>query len=175
MLKELRALLIAVVAVLVAIVVGPNLVYRYADAQPVPSVVGPYNIDLGAVITNTAQIGGAAGDGIFGTPGVANLDQSGVICTAVATVNSGSPSVTFSIQAFDAATASYRNLATSGAMTATATPTTVIVAPGAVATSVPSGVTIAGVPLPRVWRVSETVGPSSSSGVTAKIGCNYFK
>jgi hypothetical protein len=171
---KLKTLLALTVAIAVAALVAPPILHRSADAQPVPSVVGPYNVDLGTMITNTAQIGGAAGDGLF-SANQANFDQNGVMCVLNATVNSGSPSTTFSIQGFDAATATWHTLVTSGAVTATATPTTIVSYPGAVATSVPTATTIAGLPVPRVWRVSETVGASSSAGVTAKIGCNIIK
>ena len=171
---KLKTLLAITAAIVVAALALPPIMHK-VDAQPVPSFVGPYNVDLGVLITNTAQIGGAAGDGIFGTPSVNNFDQSGVICTMNATVNSGSPSTTFSVQAFDAATATWHTIGTSGAVTATATPTSLIVYPGAVASSVPTGVTVYGLPVPRVWRISETVGSSSAAGVTAKIGCNIMR
>ncbi len=151
---------------LVALLVG---VATPSHAQPVPSVVGPYNLDLGAQITNVAQVPGTVNGA-----SQANIDQSGVVCMFDMTGEAGSPSTTFSIQSYDAANAAWQTLVTSGAVTALNTPTTIVAYPGAVATSVPTGMVIAGLPVSRVWRVTETVTGGGTT-VTGRIGCNLLK
>jgi hypothetical protein len=140
------------------------------SAQPVPSFVGPYNVDIGAVITNVAQ-----GPGTVNSSNQANVDQSGAICTLQQSAVVSSPTTTFAIQGFDAATATWNTLAISGNITTSTTNIySLFVAPGAVATSVPTNGVVAGLPLPRVWRVQEVVTGAAAS-TTSKIGCNLVK
>ena len=136
----------------------------------VPSIPGPYNNDIGAVITNTAQ-GAATVD----SSQQSNLAYGGVMCTYYQASHTGSPSTTIAIQGYDVASASYLTLVTSGAITADTTPTPIVVYPGSVATSVPTGMIIAGLHLPRFWRVVEVVGGSGTPVVTGTVGCNYLK
>lgn len=140
-------------------------------AAQTPSNPAPYNVDLGALITNTLRTAGTVT-----TSPQANTNWRGVVCRYLGTVSSGSPSVTFSIEGYDAATASYAALATSGAITTAGETTgaTLLVYPGAVLTTTPTGWVLNSIPLPRTWRVSQTIGGSSSPGVTSKIGCNYL-
>jgi hypothetical protein len=136
----------------------------------VPTSSPPYNIDLGAVLTNTAR-----GASTVNSSTLTNLDKHGVVCTYNQTAHGGSPSTTFGIQVFDAASNTWQSLATSGAITADATPTSVVVYPGAVATAVPTGMVLSGLPLTRSWRVTETVGGTATPTVTGTIGCNYIR
>ena len=138
-------------------------------AAQTPSILNPpYNVDAGVQITNTLRTAGTVT-----TNQLTNLNYKGVVCTYVQTALSGTPSVTFAIEGYDAATASYKAYATSGAITDT-TVTPVVVYPGAVATSVPTGMVIAGLHLPRVWRISQTIAGTGGPAVTSKIGCNYL-
>ena len=134
----------------------------------VPSTVPPYNTDLGALITNSLRVAGTVT-----TAAQTNLDKNGAVCTFNQTASSGSPSTTFSIQGYDAATASWLTYITSGAITDTTT-TAIAVYPG-MATSPLSGMTCISVHLPRVWRVSQTIAGTSGPATTSKIGCNMLR
>jgi hypothetical protein len=139
-----------------------------AQVQNPPNV--PANNDLGAVVTNTLRTAGTVQ-----VNGPTNLYYRGVICTLNMSAISGSPSVTFAIQAFDAASSSWTSLATSTASTAASTPNSISVYPGNQTSSLPSGVTAAAsLHLPRAWRLSQTVGGSSTPATTGTIGCNYL-
>jgi len=140
-----------------------------AHAQPVPSFVGPYNIDL-----TTPLITFAAASGTVNSAVQANIDQSGVLCVFDQTAHTGSPSSTLAIQGYDTATNSWFSYVTSGAITADATPTPVLMYPGAVATTVPTGLVLAGLPVPRKWR-AQVVSTVGGSGITASVGCNVLK
>lgn len=147
-----------------------------AQSQPVPSTVGPYNVDLGLngapVITNTARPAGTTTSAI-----IANLDQSGIVCTFAQTAVSGSPSTTFTIQGFDAATATWNTLGTSSADTTdtTGNPYTVWIQPGLIAADVPTNGVGKSLHAPRQLRIQQTVGGSGGPGTTSKIGCNILK
>ena len=152
-------------AAVAALILGGQMMP--ARSQPVPSNVGPYNVDLGAVITNTAQ---AAGD--LASAPQPNIDQNGVVCTYLPSAQGGFAMITFSIQGFDTATNTWHTMVTSPIVAALPTlPNSVGTYPGAQTSSLPTGYTYAGLPLPRIWRVSETVGGGSTPTITAKIGC----
>ena len=170
--KKLAGPMIFAIIMTVALVAGPSLLRSSVDAQPVPSVVGPYNLDTGlALITNVAE----AQNPSKLSANVANIDQSGAVCTYYQTAHTGSPSTLFAIQGFDAATASWLTYVVSGAITTSDnTPYPILVYPGAVATSLPTNMVVAGLPLPRVWRVSETTSGVGAT-ITAKIGCNVLR
>lgn len=148
-----------------------NLAPALAQA---PSSMPPYNVDTGvALITNVGQVGSATVNSANQT----NLDKSGAVCTAFQTAISGTPSWTFSIQGFDAATATWNTLVTSGAITTSLTNiNTVRIGPGLIAADVPANGVGTSIRLPRVWRVQEVFGAGSGGPtVTAKIGCNLLK
>jgi len=140
----------------------------------VPSYVGPFNVDLGAVITNTA-----AGPGVVNSASLNNVDQAGAVCTYLATATTGNPTVNFGIQGFDTGTNSWFNYVVSNGITAINQPVPIIVWPNGLGiagpfgsqTYMPAGVQVVGLPLPRTFRVSETISGSGSPTVTAKIGC----
>lgn len=165
--KMLRTLALAVVAVLATMTLTTSFP-NWAIAQ-VPSDPGPYNTDTGVLITNTLRTAGSVQ-----TASQTNLSRKGVVCTYNQSANSGTSSVTFSIQQFDAASNSWFTLVTSGAITANATPTPIGVYPGAQTASLPSGMVMAGLHIPRVWRVSQTVGGSGGPAVTGTVGCNLL-
>jgi hypothetical protein len=136
----------------------------------VPSTPGPYNQDLGALITNSAR-----GAGTVTSSQQDNLAFNGVVCTYAQSAHGGTSSTTFAIQAFDAATNSYFTLVTSGAITADATPTPIAVYPGMQTASLPAGMVAIGAHLPRKWRLSQTVGGTGTPTVTGQIGCNLLR
>lgn len=138
-----------------------------AALAQVPSVTGPFNTDIGAVITNALRTAGTVT-----TNQLTNSNSRGVVCTFVATASSGSPSTTFSIQGYDAANAVYQTIATSGAIT-DGTTTSLGVYPGMSATPA-TAYTAVSAHLPLHWRVSQTVGGSAGPAITGKIGCNLL-
>lgn len=127
------------------------------------------NADLGAIITNALR-----------TPGTVtsnqqtNTDGVGLICVFTMTASSGGPSSTFKIQGFDAASASYYDLATSGAITALNTPTALITKSGAISADAIAPNVVKSVPVPLKWRISQTI-TGAGTAVTGTIGCNKLK
>ena len=145
-----------------------------AKAQ-VPSSNPPYNVDLGALITNSGQLSATVN-----SPQQTNLDKEGVICTFNATLSSGSPSVTMNIQNYDSASGNYYTIVTGGAVTSFSynVPLSIIAHTGVNTTAslLPAGVlSAAAIPLSRLWRVQEVVGGSSAPTTTSTIGCNNIK
>lgn len=141
-----------------------------AALAQVPSTQPPYNTDMGAVLTNTLRTAGSAQ-----STQQTNLANLGIVCTYLQTAVSGTPSVIFSIQGFDAATNSYLTYASTAAITGTTVPGAIMVYPGSVATSVPTGMVVAGLHLPLKWRLSQTIGGTSGPASTGSIGCNYLR
>lgn len=139
-----------------------------ARAQ-VPSIPGPYNVDLGALITNTAR----APATVTSTQ-QDNLAYNGAECTFNQSAASGSSSTTFGIQMYDSASNTYQSLVTSGAITANATPTTIVVYPGVQTSSLPTGMVALSMKLPRKWRVTQT-NAGANTTTTGTIGCNLLK
>lgn len=143
-----------------------------ALALPFPAAAQQQdNLNLGAVISVTSQTAAT----VTGTP-TPNTSDNGAICTLAIAANSssGSPSITFAIQFQDTVSAAWQSLVTSGAIT-NQTATSIMVYPGAVATSVPSGMVIAGLKLPRVWRVSATVAGTGAPNATFTVGCDLLR
>ena len=151
------------------------LAFSAAALAPLPArAQAQDNLDLGTVV-NQLTVPLLQGASPAHTPGPANnTGANGLICTMNIDTSSGNPSTTFSIDFFDTASATWQALVTSGAITALNTPTSIMVYPGAVATSVPTHMVIAGLKLPVVWRVTETV-TGSASGIYGSIGCNLLK
>lgn len=148
-----------------------------AQAQsPTPSVVGPYNVDLGGspsasqpLITLTSQGPGTK------TASISNIDQSGLVCTFKQSAVSGSPSTTFEIDGYDSATATWNPLVVSDAVTTSTTNVyTIWAQPGLVSTDVPTNGVGKSVAVPRWARVSATV-TGAGTATTGKIGCNLLK
>ncbi len=135
----------------------------------VPSVPAPYNVDLGAVITNSARA-----PATVTTSQLDNLAYDGAICTFNQSAASGSSSTTFGIQMYDSASNSYQTLVTSGAITGTATPTSIVVYPGVQISSLPTGMVALNMKLPRKWRVTQT-NAGANTTTTGTIGCNLLK
>jgi hypothetical protein len=127
------------------------------------------NLSLGTIISNVQQ--GAA---TVHQIGPKNTGDKGVMCTFNQVSHSGSPSTTFSIDFEDAASATWQAMVTSGAITNDTTPTTIVAYPGSVATSVPTGMVIAGLHVPVNWRVTETVGGTGGEVINGTIGCDLL-
>lgn len=171
MLKRITsALLIAA-----ALVVG---VYRLPAVAQVPSVPGPYNIDIGAVLKLTLSPAGTynspTGSAYATTP--INLVYNGIVCTLTGSVVSGSPSVNWSIQQYDAASNSYFTLLTqSVAYSALIGQNVIEVRPSVQTLSLPTNMASINLALPRVWRIQAVVGGSLGPALTAQVGCNFVK
>jgi hypothetical protein len=169
---------VRVAAILLAVFFAPIAAY----AQ-VPSTQPPYNVDLGSpgtsggtptpVITNTVRV-----PATFNSPQLGNLDKEGVICTFNATLSSGSPTVTFKIQNYDAASNSYYDLVTSGAQQAFSynVPLSIVAHIGVVAGAVLPASILSGASLPvsRFWRVQEII-TGANTATTSTVGCNLLK
>lgn len=114
-----------------------------------------------ATITNTAAVPGTTY--AMGTP---NTSAKGVFCTFKQASEVGSPSTVISVEAEDSASGAWQTLASAAAVSiSTATSSSVEVYPGAVATSVPTGLAIAGLKLPKIWRLKQVItGGTSSTG-----------
>ena len=162
--KHLRNLATAVILVAAVAAVGP------VRAQ-VPSVVGPYNVDLGALIKNAAQ-----GPATVNSAQQQNLDQSGVVCSWNQASHTGSPTSSFSIQNYDAASGSYYQVAQIGSLTADnpVTAPTVLAVEPALPASAPAGFSVTiNAPLARYWRVQEII--TGTATVTGTVGCVLVK
>lgn len=157
---------------LVALLFGTSLAFAQVPSLPTP----PYNVDLGALVTGTRAFNASASTYAAQN----NLAYNGVLCTFNMSAASGSASTTFGIQIFDAASATWQTLVTSNAIVATATPTSIVVAPGLQTSTttpvaaLPTGMIVLGMHLPRVWRLTET-NTVSNTTATRTIGCNYFR
>lgn len=181
MLNRTRVAVIAAAAVALALASSlPGL--KTAQAQT-PSNPAPYNVDLGALITNAARQTNAAAV----TTGLqANTNWRGVVCVNVPTASSGSTSTTWKIQGYDAATATYYDMLTSadmvlgpqGSQSLLNTAYTLMVYPGIQTSSLPANMSAISLHLPRTWRISQTIatsgGSAANSAQTSRIGCNYL-
>lgn len=175
---------LAVVAMLAVALVAP---LKSVKAQ-VPSIANPpYNLDIGAVITNTLALAGTVNSATASASTSPwqnnNLNWLGVSCTWTTQSSSGSTSSVFSIQQYDAASATFQTLISSPAIVASSTseavntPHAVVLRPGLAGTA-PTNYTYLSLALPRVWRVQAVIsngaGTNPAPAVTSKIGCNYL-
>jgi hypothetical protein len=135
----------------------------------VPSSIGPYNSDFGAVITNTARA-----PGTVNSAQQSNASYGGVVCTWYQASASGSASTTIAIQGYDSASATYQQLAISGALTSSTTPVSVMVYPGIASSGLANSGVSASFHLPRFWRVQQ-VNTGASTTSTGTVGCGYLK
>lgn len=152
-----------------------------AEAQA-PSVTGPYNIDLGAIVTTLVTAGtDATNTTVTISAAQTNLNVGGVECTINTSAMSGSPSISFDIQEFDSASNSWLTLAASGQDLGRTVnnPAKVEVYPGIQTTSLPTGFSAAvSLHLPRVWRARVAVSKGTAAGSVAAattLGCNYLQ
>jgi hypothetical protein len=176
----LKGLTLAAAVLLVAAVL---IAQPWRASAQVPSLTGPYNIDLGKVLAftnllNTASAQSPAGSTYSTTP--VNYSSKGLICSLTITGNSasGSPSLAWSIQQYDAASNSWFTLVTQTIVGPTGSgiypaPAVLEVAPGIAVSSLPTNLAAANLVIPRIWRVN--VAPSGSVGgtyVSGYVGCN---
>lgn len=143
-----------------------------AKAQ-VPSANPPYNIDLGALITNTAR-----GAGTTSSAQQNNLDKQGAICALNQTAQGGlGVSATLAIQNFDTASGQYYTIAVSGASSPNNNvPIVVMARSGNQTASLPAGVSASqGLPLARYWRVQQVLTGSGGVTTTGTVGCVILK
>lgn len=147
-----------------------------AAAAPNPPANGyPVNQDIGALITNAVKTPAT----VTGTPRTNNGDWRGVVCTFARTASSGSGSETWSIEGYDAATASWYQIGTTAALAfnpyTAATVSTLAVYPGVAVGSLSSGNYAQSAVLPRVWRLKDVIADvSNGPAITSTGGCNYI-
>lgn len=136
-----------------------------AVAQPSGQIqsIEPLTRDLGSLRTMTAQ-----GAGTVTTADQNGFNVSRVICVYRQSTFSGGPSTTFTIQNKDAASGQYYSLVTSAAVTSGAS-TNILVAGAGVATTASIS---ANLPIAKTWRLSATVGGTTTPTVTGTIGCS---
>ncbi len=134
-----------------------------AQAQPSGAfqAITPLSRDTGTLVTLTAQ-----GAGTVNSADQSGFNVSRVTCVFRETVSGGTPSSTFTIQGKDSATGQYYTILTSAAITSNSV--NAIFAGAGVSTAANVS---AGLPIPRTWRVSTTVG-GTTPAVTATIGCS---
>ena len=149
--------LIAAAAVLAAgmvLLLSSHREPREAAAQSVG------NLTAVAKITNTARV-----PGTVTAAGPRNEFGRGVFCTFYQSAEAGTPSTVISVEAQDATSSQWQALGAAGAVTAIGGQASIIVYPGAVATSVPSGLTVVGLKVPALWRLVQVItGGTTSTG-----------
>lgn len=107
-----------------------------------------------------------------------NTQWRGITCTSLWTVSSGSPSEVFSIEGFDAATAAWYPIGTTGTIANAAVPQTLTIYPGVAVSSLSTGMVAQNAMIPRRIRLKDVIGTGvngAGPAVTSKIGCNYLK
>jgi hypothetical protein len=174
----LKGLTLAAAVLLVASVL---MLQPWRAAAQVPSLVGPYNIDLGKVAGFTNLAGGSGTS--FGTAATSptgssysttpvNYNSKGIVCTLTVSSTSGSPSVAWSIQQYDAASAAWFTLLSqTNSPAATYGPYVLEVSPGIATSSLPTSMSAINLAIPRVWRVSVQAA-GAGLAATGYVGCN---
>jgi hypothetical protein len=165
-----RFMSISSTCALAAVVLGAALLSAPA-AMAQAKAPGPFNLQVqpSPIFNDAAKVAGT-----YNSQQFQNTQWKGVVCSYNMTGSGGSPSVTFKIQGFDAATAAYYDLQTSGAITNGTNPVSVMVSPGGVATGAPTGMTASALHLPALWRVQEIVAGSNTPTTTGKLGCSFL-
>ena len=131
----------------------------------------PANTDLGA-LPKLNYPNGTTGlqAGTVNSDPIPNQGDKGVMCTFNPTSSTGSNTTVFSIQAYDAASATWQSLVSSGSLSPP-TAATIAVYPGMATASLPSGWTAASIHLPALWRVQHVL-TGSNVWLNYTIGCN---
>lgn len=164
----MRSLKTSILALAIAASFAATAVY----AAPNPPAAGyPQNQDIGAVISNAAVAPGT----VLGVPTTPNNSWSGVVCATQFTTETGSPTALTSIEGFDAATASWYQIAVAGSQTtgdAQGTTKTLAVHPGIATSSLSANNAAQNAVLPKLWRLKQVIGGSGT--LTSKTGCNYI-
>jgi hypothetical protein len=179
--KFFKMQLTKAVALPLALVAAMSLSAALGQVPSIPP--SPLNIDLGALITNTAQ-----GAGIVSSVTQNNTFAAGTTCTFVMTGFTGNPVVNFQIQNFDSASSTWNNLLVSPAITASQAGAPVALTIGRSGQTSPAQIPTLGYgspftfplpansqtlsfPLARNWRVQEIISGSGTPTVTGTIGC----
>lgn len=154
----------------------------HGQAQaPLPPAAVP-NVELcgsAAVAQGTAQAGcslitnASATAATVSSAAQLNTYHRGVLCTMNMSAHTNSPSTTVVVQGYDAASAAWYALGTSGAVTSDAAPTSIMVYPGAQTSSLPTGMSATGVKLPKRWRVQNVIAGTTPI-VTSTTGCQLL-
>lgn len=145
-----------------AVLALPQIALPQGQPQAITAVT-PMTRDAGALKVLTAQ-----GAGTVTTADQSGYNVSAVTCVFAQSTFTGSPSTTFKIQNKDVASGLYYDLVTSSAITSSTAANFLAAGKD---TSTTANVSI-GYPIARYWRVSATVGGSSTPTVTATIGCS---
>lgn len=144
-----------------------------ARAAPNPSQNGyPMNQDIGAVMNSTGAQQTA--NTYTAAPTTPNNDWRGVTCRSLWTESSGSATEVFSIEGYDAGTASWAQIATTGTITNAAPSGTLTVHPGVATSSLSTGQVAQSAVLPKLWRLKSVIAGTGTPAITRKIGCNYI-
>lgn len=149
-----------------------SLFSQHPVSAQVPSAQPPFNVDVGAVITNTARAAGTVN-----STAQSNLDKEGAICAfnMTATSANNSTQIVLAIQNFDTASGLWYTVVTSTASSPTNNvPIVVMVHDGMQTASLPASIAAAqGVLLSRTWRAQQiTTGVGTTTGT---VGCNIMK
>lgn len=148
---------------IIASAIGVALAASLLILGAAPSVAQQNNITGAARITNTARVPGTYA--VMGTP---NLSGKGIYCTIYQSAEVGLPSTVVSVEVEDAASLTWQTFGSTAALDSTgATSKSVLVYPGAVATSVPTNLAIYGLKVPQIWRLKMVITGGTSTTGTA--------
>lgn len=134
-------------------------------ALPLPALAQQGNIQGAARIINTARVPGTVTQA-----GTLNSSDSGVFCTFHQSAEVGNPSTVISVEVQDVVSSQWQVVGTAAAVTNSSSTgvATLLVYPGAVATSVPSGMAVFGLKVSAAWRLKQVItGGTSTTGSSA--------
>lgn len=171
-------------AALVLLIMSVLVLAPWQATAQVPSLNGPYNIDLGKVVAATNLAGTNASTGATATSPTGsaytitpvNYVNKGIVCSLTTTATSGSPSLSWKIQQYDAASASYFTLLSENVGTGSgplASQQVMELGPGIAVSGLPSNMFALNVAVPRIWQVSVTAYGNGLTW-TGYIGCNML-
>lgn len=141
-----------------------------AQNIPLPnSTLGTTDVNLPVLHTFTA-----AAPATFSTGILQNLNGKGVQCKYNRTAESGSPSSTMSIQAYDAASQTFTTWLTTATSATSPVELTAQVFPGIQTTSLPTNMVAISLHLPKWFRV-QLVTTGSSTTHTGTLGCDILE
>lgn len=132
------------------------------------------NLDLGALLGGTGAYNSTAG--ATNSASQTNATNNGALCQLHQISSSGTATITFAIQSFDAASATWTSLITSSSITSV-TDSYIMVHPGTPSAnpSLPTAFTAISMALPRTWRVQQVIGGSGGPAWNVTIGCQLLK
>lgn len=156
-----------------ALALAASLALAGPAAAQVPSYTpGLANLDLGALITNTAVSAGTVN-----STDQSGLNFAGVACAFSASGESAAASVALNIQIKDSVSGGYTTILAASAVNAGLslnTPVWVFAHTGVPTTSLPTGVAAATTfPLTRIWRIQQVI--TSAGTITGHVSCNALR